>query len=101
MTKLLRGELLRISEGLGREIRVTAGCVWITQHRDSADYIVQAGGSFRINRPGVTLVTAMKAAAIETSMACRSRASGPVKRWYARGAPSLTTSGIRAFCTAG
>lgn len=65
MTQMLRGELLRITEGLGCEVRVRQGCVWITQHRDTADYIVEAGGAFRIDRPGLTLVTAMKDAAIE------------------------------------
>jgi hypothetical protein len=66
MEKLMRGEMLRITEGLGCEVRVRQGRVWITQHHDNADYIVEAGGSFRIYRPGPTLVSAMKeAAAIE------------------------------------
>ncbi len=69
MEKLMRGEFLRISEGLGCEVRVREGRVWITQHNDTADYVVEAGGSFRIDRPGLTLVSAMKASTIELGMA--------------------------------
>lgn len=65
MENLMRGEVLKIAQGLGYEIRVKAGCMWITQEHDSADYLVEAGCSFRINRPGLTLVSATKAGAIE------------------------------------
>lgn len=68
MTQMVRGELLKISDGLGCEIRVRQGRLWITQHHDTADYVVEAGGSFRINRPGVTLVAAMKASTIDLEL---------------------------------
>lgn len=80
MTRLLRGKLLRIAEGPGCEIRVTAGCVWITQHHDRADYIVQAGETFRIDRPGAALVTAMKDAALDLCEPAGEPADAPALR---------------------
>ena len=69
MTQMVRGELLKISDALGCEIRVRQGRLWITQQHDTGDYVIEAGGSFRINRPGLTLVSAMKASTIDLGMA--------------------------------
>lgn len=80
MTRLLRGELLRVSDGPGCEVRVRAGCVWITQHHDNADYIVKAGGTFRIDRLGTTLVTAMADAALDLCEPAGEPADAPAMR---------------------
>jgi len=68
MTQIKRGELLRISEALGCEVRVREGRVWITQYGDTADYVVEAGASFRINRPGLALVSALKPSTIDLGL---------------------------------
>jgi hypothetical protein len=53
---LNRGTLMRIENGRGRELRVTYGSVWVTQHGSPEDVFLDAGASFRIDRDGLTLV---------------------------------------------
>lgn len=62
MTTMTRGEVLRLT-GQG-EIQVHEGSIWVTQERDRDDYIVTKGNTFRICRPGVTVISALKAASL-------------------------------------
>ena len=55
---LSRRDTLRIRDGEGLIIEVIGGCLWLTQERDSKDYIVEAGRSIAIDRPGLTLAAA-------------------------------------------
>ena len=59
---LPRRHNLRIRNGGGLIIEVVEGCLWITQERDSKDYIVEAGQSITIDRAGLTLAAARSAA---------------------------------------
>ena len=57
-------ELLPIRNGMGVEVKSLRGDLWITQDSDPEDRIVEAGQSFVIDRPGVTLVTALLGPAV-------------------------------------
>jgi hypothetical protein len=61
-TTMMKGEILRVTGQ--KEIQVLEGSIWITQERDGDDYIVTKGGSFRIGCPGVTVISALKAASL-------------------------------------
>lgn len=62
MTRMTRGEVLRLTGQM--EIQVHEGAIWVTQERDGDDYIVSKGNTFRISRPGVTVIGALKAASL-------------------------------------
>jgi len=57
---LRNGQTLCLRDALGTEIRVTEGSLWLTQDRDAKDYVITAGGSFRIDRQGAVVLTACK-----------------------------------------
>jgi Protein of unknown function (DUF2917) len=52
-------ELLPIEDGAGLEVKCLRGNLWITQAGDAEDNIVHGGESFVLDRPGLTLVTAL------------------------------------------
>jgi hypothetical protein len=52
-------ELLPIEDGAGLEVKCLRGNLWITQAGDTEDNIVHGGESFVLDRPGLTLVTAL------------------------------------------
>lgn len=56
---LKAGETLPIAEGTGFEVRCIRGHLWITQHGDLEDRVIRSGQSFVLNRPGLSLVTAL------------------------------------------
>jgi hypothetical protein len=62
--QLARGGLLRVEDGAGMLLYVWSGGVWITQEGDRRDRHVPAGGWFRIERPGLTLVSALARSAL-------------------------------------
>ncbi|MGH8680603.1 MAG: DUF2917 domain-containing protein [Burkholderiales bacterium] len=57
---MTRGKLIRVDDGCGVELAVVCGSVWITQDQDTNDISLDAGESFRIDRDGVTLVSALR-----------------------------------------
>jgi len=57
-------ELLPIEDGAGLEVKALQGDPWITQTGDPEDTIVHGGESFVLDRPGLTLVTALLAPAV-------------------------------------
>jgi Protein of unknown function (DUF2917) len=59
LTKLGKGELLRIHDGQGKGIAVFQGDVWITQEGDLRDVVLGAGDSFALDKPGLALVQAL------------------------------------------
>ena len=54
----------RIVGGRGQQITAVHGVVWITQANDQRDVILTRGHSFIIDRPGLTVVFALKEARI-------------------------------------
>lgn len=58
------GEVLRLQDAAGRHLSVVRGVVWITQHGDRRDPVLEAGASFRFERDGLSLVQALGGPAI-------------------------------------
>lgn len=62
---LHKGQTLCLRDAPGVEIRVTEGCLWLTQERDVQDHIVKTGGTFRIDRRGTVVLTAPRGVRME------------------------------------
>jgi hypothetical protein len=56
---LKAGGLLRIVDGAGFEVKCLSGSLWITQDGDLEDRTIGHGESFVLDRPGLSLVTAL------------------------------------------
>ena len=56
-----KGRTLRIRNGKGSEIGVSEGCAWVTQESDTADKVLEAGDTFRLDRDGLALAYACRA----------------------------------------
>lgn len=59
ITKLAKGEILRIDDALGQSLAVVRGMVWITQEGDPRDTFLSDGESFVFNRRGTALAQAI------------------------------------------
>jgi hypothetical protein len=57
-TELKRGSTLKLERGRGTVVRVVDGNVWLTQHRDTADYLMRAGDRMVLKGAGITLIHA-------------------------------------------
>ena len=57
---LPHGSLVLIENGRGMLIEAWDGGLWITQAHDTRDYFVGPGGSFRLEREGLVLVSALQ-----------------------------------------
>jgi hypothetical protein len=64
VTRLNRGDLLRLDDAAGRTVAVFKGMVWITQDGDSRDAFVGRGQTFRIDRSGMALLEALDDASL-------------------------------------
>jgi len=60
LAALQKGQTACLRDALGIEIRVTEGCLWLTQERDAQDHVIEAGGTFRIDRPGVAILMPLR-----------------------------------------
>jgi hypothetical protein len=58
---LTRGQIARIENGKGMRLRVEAGSVWITEERSADDVCLKKGETYRIDKPGTTLVSTLRA----------------------------------------
>lgn len=58
--KLKSNEPVRLRGGTGNGIICLSGSVWITQEHDTRDIILEAGGCFVVDRPGLTLISAIR-----------------------------------------
>jgi Protein of unknown function (DUF2917) len=56
---LKAGQSLPIADGAGLEVKCVRGYLWITQHGHLEDRVVGSGESFVLDRPGLSLVTAL------------------------------------------
>jgi hypothetical protein len=59
MVRINRGGMLRIEDGREMQVYVWEGSAWLTQDGDGRDVLVGAGGFFRLDRKGVTVVYAL------------------------------------------
>jgi hypothetical protein len=66
---LRRGDLVCIRNGSGATIAVERGTAWLTQDGDRRDVVLEAGGSFRLDREGVAVVSALAAAELTVTAA--------------------------------
>jgi uncharacterized protein YjiS (DUF1127 family) len=53
------GAVLRLRDAAGRHLSVVQGSVWVTQHGDLRDAVLDGGDSFRFTRQGLSLVQAL------------------------------------------
>jgi hypothetical protein len=73
---MARGSSLRIEDGAGITIRVRWGGAWLTQEADGRDIYLSPGETFRLDRSGSALVTALNRACVD--------ATAPQREGYAR-----------------
>ncbi len=59
ISKLARGEILRVDSALGKSIAVVKGMVWITQEGDPRDTFLSDGDSFVFDKRGTALAQAV------------------------------------------
>lgn len=53
-----RGEVVCIRNGDGATVAVDRGTAWLTQDGDRRDIVIEAGGTFRLDRAGIAVVSA-------------------------------------------
>src|SRR5262245_4245109 len=66
----------RIESAKGLEIACARGAIWVTQERDQRDWVLSAGQSVALERPGLAVVYAFKDALITVGAAWQLRAGG-------------------------
>ena len=59
LSPLPSGDLMLIRDGVGRELAVFGGSVWVTQANDERDIFLRHGDTFRIEQDGTTIVEAL------------------------------------------
>jgi hypothetical protein len=57
-------ESLRLPDGAGLEVRCLLGNLWITEEGNGEDNIIADGESFVLDRPGLSLATALRGPAL-------------------------------------
>lgn len=62
--RLVHGQTLRVLDGAGRTVCCDEGMVWVTEENQRRDVVLQAGGCVKLQRAGLTLVQALKAATL-------------------------------------
>ena len=62
--QLAHGKAVPLRDAAGSTVYAHAGRVWITEENGAADVVLQAGESFRLARPGLTVVEAFGEASI-------------------------------------
>lgn len=59
LTRLAKGEMYRIVDGCGKVVAAFHGRVWITQHADPRDIVLEGGATFTFDRHGLAMVQAL------------------------------------------
>lgn len=80
-TTIPQGRTLHIQDGKSFELKVVAGCLWVTQEHDREDKVLEAGETFRVTRNGLTLAHACKDVRLEIAASAQA------------GMPTLTLGG--------
>jgi hypothetical protein len=75
---IARGGTVTLDGARGALVRCLKGRLWITQAQDHADYFVDAGATFRVERDGPTVVEATRDARFVVEAA----AAGALERWW-------------------
>jgi len=57
-------ESLRLPDSAGLEVRCLLGNLWITEEGDGVDWVITDGESFVLDRPGLSLATALNGPAL-------------------------------------
>jgi hypothetical protein len=65
-----RDQLITVRDGKGVRVSCLRGALWITQEQNTADVLLEAGGSFVIDQPGLTLVMALRPSHLQVSEPC-------------------------------
>jgi Protein of unknown function (DUF2917) len=73
-------ESLRLQDGTGIEVRCLLGNLWITEEGEREDAIIGYGQSFVLDRPGLSLVTALGGPALVVVQPGRVFAPNPLRR---------------------
>jgi hypothetical protein len=56
---LRKGAIHQLPNGLGQRIESLSGNLWITIDHDVRDILVSPGRGFSIDRPGITMISAL------------------------------------------
>ena len=76
---LVPKQQVKVRAAAGHTLVCHRGQVWLTQHHDTRDVILQAGEAFALDRDGLALVQAFEPSLISIMQTARSpRAAGPV-----------------------
>lgn len=57
---LERRQTMNIGHATGTRITCASGCLWVTQHRDARDVVLDAGESYVLSRPGAAIIQALR-----------------------------------------
>jgi hypothetical protein len=52
-------QTLKVLDGAGSTLCAVEGAVWITEENQPRDIVLEAGGCYRLQYPGVTLVNSL------------------------------------------
>jgi hypothetical protein len=64
---LVRDGLIALRDAQGTHVACLTGALWITEDHEHGDIILEAGQSFTVRRPGLTLVMALQPASLRLS----------------------------------
>ncbi len=99
-------QLVDLDDARGTVIRVARGRVWLTQHGDLADHVLDAGDAWAIERNGRTIVQAQESTLVDLSGPGAATAILPLASpvpartfsdWIARAANSWISAGQRPY----
>ncbi len=93
ITRLAKGEILRVDSALGQSVAVVRGMVWVTQEGDPRDTFLSDGESFVFNHRG----TALTQAITDTSLIAFVGEAAEVIETEAALAVTESTAGHRGF----
>ncbi|HMH17215.1 MAG TPA: DUF2917 domain-containing protein [Burkholderiales bacterium] len=75
------GQVVRLHDAMGTQVKCLRGALWITQHDDRDDHLIGAGDALRLDRPGLVLIHAVESTEVVLSEpAARPSLSGRIAR---------------------
>ena len=73
---LARGDTLQLRAPRGARLRVRSGDIWLTQHNEGCDHILQSDQTLLLNGDGEAVITAGRASVLEIEGRDPAAASG-------------------------